>query len=73
MAIATSRQDAIHLATDWIGHALEGYMACDEICGILIGQAALFLLMGFDTSELRVWKDQYDRVEVVPRSILIDG
>ena len=74
MALATSRQDALQLAYDWIGRAFPAdcYVS-DQHRAILIFQASVFLLMSYETTELRIWRDEYDRLEVVPVSILIDA
>ncbi len=73
MATCSGRLDALQIASDWIGRALfPMFWVAGQLRQVLIYQASLFLLMGYDTTELRVWRDEHDNIEVVPLRIVND-
>lgn len=74
MALATSRLDALQIASDWIDRALFPlFWVADQLRIALIYQTSLFLLMGYDTSELIVWRNGQNNMEVVPLSMVSEG
>ncbi len=74
MATAHGRLDALQLASDWVDRALSNLSwVALSLRTTLVYQTCLFLLMGYDTAELRVWRNEQDNMEVVPLSILSGG
>lgn len=73
MATCSGRLDALQIASDWIDRALFSvFWLAEEVRVVLIKQAYLFLLIGYDTSELRVWRSGTNMIEVVPLSTVSD-
>ncbi|MCH8854077.1 MAG: hypothetical protein IID41_15715 [Planctomycetes bacterium] len=73
MSLSTGRKDALILAHDWLTRALGGLRVVESAFFELAYQAYTFLLMGYDTSELVVWRDKRNRAEVVPMSMVTDA
>ena len=68
--IAGDRDEAAWLAERCVDLALVQLYVAEKIRAVLIYQAFLFLMMGFDSTELRVWRED-NRIEVIP-SMLSD-
>lgn len=60
-----TRTRSAQIAVHWIAVALGDYWIAEVIRLRLIHEAFVFLLMGFDTTELRVWR-QGNIIEVIP-------
>ena len=74
MASSSGRLDAMQVASDWISRTIDGeFYVVPELFRELVYQAAIFLLMDYDTRELAVWRNGHNSVEVVPLSIVSDG
>lgn len=65
--MASGRKEATALAMQWTNIALLNFWASDKIRAVVASQASIFLLMGYDSTELRMTSDEHG-FDVVPAS-----